>query len=150
MSNHQCPACRHGNNKTLNDALALGSEYLKSFNNGYACGFKDASQDEAEAAEIAEQPDNITTLVKLYTGTVVSAVARALAVIAIDTRPDDDDSMGEAARTVLRVTEAARLLCAVAPDQPYKFLTAKEQADLRSMCGLYIVPPEEAPDVPAG
>ena len=40
---------------TLNDALALGSEYLKAFNNGYAAGHHDAEFDAAdELARLSE------------------------------------------------------------------------------------------------
>lgn len=86
--------------------------------------------------------DRTMDLVKRYTGTVVVDVARALAVIAIGTRPDPADKISEATKTALRVTEAARLLCAVAPDQPPDYLSNQEVADLSALLEHY-TPPQE-------
>lgn len=87
-------------------------------------------------------PPDSRDLVKQYTGTVVVDAVMALAVIAIATRPAEGDTISEAAKTVLRVVEAARLLCAVGPDQPFVWLTPGEQGSLRLLLDLYVVPPD--------
>jgi hypothetical protein len=79
-------------------------------------------------------------LVKAYTGTVVVDVAAALAVIAVETRPDGG-TLSEATLTALRVTEAARLLCQVSAHIPPKYLTAEEEAKLRDLL-VHYTPPE--------
>jgi hypothetical protein len=89
-----------------------------------------------------ETASQAIALVKMYAGSVVDDVARALAVIALDTRPEPNDTISEASKMALRVTEAARLLVREG-SAPFSYLSADEQDRLIELLDLYTKPPQD-------